>query len=196
MPAPTELARRHLHSAANAVSWLYLLTVFWLVAWVVLARLLLGWTPVVITGESMAPRIRAGDVVLVDRHARTTALGAGTVVTVDDPVAPGGLLTHRVVRLVPGGYELRGDANARPDSTLVRATDVRGIGRLLVPRSRGRSRGAAGATCPPPSPACWARSPPAVSLSVEHARHERPPLRSTNSQVPRRGVGAARRARR
>ena len=133
MTAATEPARRPLHAAARAASWLYLLTVVWLVVWVVLARLLLGWTPVIITGESMAPRIQAGDIVLIDRRPRADQLGPGTVVTVDDPVEPGDLLTHRIVRRSPDGYQLRGDANAQPDSTLVPPAGVRGVGRLLVP---------------------------------------------------------------
>jgi signal peptidase I len=91
------------------------------------------WRRVVITSGSMTPLIEPGDVVVADPDV-DHPVAAGTVVVFNDPSGPG-LVTHRVVEMMPGGlaYRTKGDANQDPDSALVHQDDVLGAGRLLVP---------------------------------------------------------------
>jgi len=115
--------------AAEALAWLYLYSVVWLVAYAVLATLVFGWRPVVITGGSMGPRILPGDLVMVaDLQDRA---GLATVLTFRRP--GGELVTHRVTQVLPEGYRTRGDANATEDSDVVPSDHVFGVGRLLIP---------------------------------------------------------------
>lgn len=128
--APGERLRAGAEPVGTALAWLYLYSVAWLLAYAVLAVLVLGWKPVVITGGSMEPHIAAGDLVMVtDVDER---LGAGTVVTYRQP-GRDRLVTHRVVEALPEGYRTRGDANAVPDSDIVPDDAVHGAGRLLIP---------------------------------------------------------------
>ncbi|MGI9613918.1 MAG: signal peptidase I [Acidimicrobiales bacterium] len=90
--------------------------------------MLVGFLPVTVASESMAPSLRAGDLVVVQ--------------PVDGPVAPGSVvvfesggrsLIHRVVEVVAEGYVTKGDANAIADSGFVSADDVSGVGVMVVP---------------------------------------------------------------
>lgn len=117
---------------AFGVSAFYASTVVWLLVWVVLP-VVTGLRPVVISSESMQPRIGAGDVVLVasPRYARPTR---GSVITFRDPGVPGRLLTHRVIgRNADGTYQTKGDANPAADSSPVDPGQIKGVGRYLVP---------------------------------------------------------------
>jgi len=115
--------------AAEALAWLYLYSVVWLVAYAVLATLVFGWRPVVITGGSMGPRILAGDLVMAaDVEGRA---GVASVLTFRTP--HDGMITHRVTQVLPEGYRTKGDANAVEDAEIVREDDVFGAGRLLIP---------------------------------------------------------------
>jgi signal peptidase I len=58
----------------------------------------LGWKPYVVTSESMAPAMNAGDVILVDPQA--TSLAVYEIVTYTDPR---GLVTHRVIAQAEDG---------------------------------------------------------------------------------------------
>jgi signal peptidase len=94
----------------------------------------MGHQPVAIRGGSMAPAIPLGalvDVVQVD----PSELAVGDVVTMK--TANGVLITHRIVRVVPTeeglSFELKGDANATPDSGLVSAEAVQGRVAISVP---------------------------------------------------------------
>lgn len=103
-----------------------------LVAWVALP-LFTGLTPTLIISGSMAPTIAAGDIVLIG-NAADEELRAGDVVTFDDPATPGRLLTHRIAGVqADGTIRTRGDANASEDSTSIRRSHIRGVGRVLVP---------------------------------------------------------------
>lgn len=74
----------------------------------------LGFQPVVIMSGSMTPAYDVGDVVL-SRSVPAAELRPGDVVTFRDPRLGGDLVTHRVVRMEPGGdvirFETKGDAN-------------------------------------------------------------------------------------
>jgi signal peptidase len=89
----------------------------------------LGWKPYVVTSESMAPAMNAGDVVLVDPQA--TSLAVYEIVTYTDPR---GLVTHRVIAQAEDGtYTMKGDANQRVDARAVERRQVIGPVRLILP---------------------------------------------------------------
>lgn len=121
-----------------ALTWCW--TLIWLLLWSV-APTVAGWTPVVVTSASMEPALPIGSVVQVDDSVDFAAVGAGAIITFDDPAVPGRRVTHRVTgveRSDAGGGEVvafrtKGDANAAVDSTLVPVANVDGVARLVVP---------------------------------------------------------------
>lgn len=132
-PAAAHPGTRWATLASFVLATFYLWLLLWLGAFVVVPSLGLGWDPVVVTSGSMQPRIRPGDVVLLER-GDTSDLGLGSVVTFEDPAAPGTLTTHRISGVNPDGtYRTRGDANRVADSTPVQPEAVKGVGKLLVP---------------------------------------------------------------
>lgn len=105
-------------------------------ALVSVAPVVLGWTSTVVVSGSMGPGIRPGDVVAAEpvHGSGRATISPGTVVLVEDPVEPGELLMHRLVRYDDDGrLVLQGDANAGPDSTPVSPSGVVGIAKLRVP---------------------------------------------------------------
>lgn len=108
-----------------------------LVIWTVLPAIALGATPIIISGGSMSPLIRAGDVVLLDDTSPPDGemFAAGTVITFErtDGDAAGALVTHRVTGLEDGNYLTRGDANDGNDPRPVAPDQIVGAGRWLVP---------------------------------------------------------------
>lgn len=117
---------------AMLLSGIYLWAVVWLALAALVPTLLWGWQPLVITSGSMGPLVRPGDIVLA--VGADHPVGAGTVITYEDPIRPGVLTTHRIVEVDPdGNYRTRGDANSALDSTPVPPDRVVGRGRLLVP---------------------------------------------------------------
>ncbi|MGH9053686.1 MAG: hypothetical protein ACRDWX_11840 [Acidimicrobiia bacterium] len=103
-----------------------------LAVWGLGPALALGWSPLAITSDSMAPAIRRGDLLLAAPHAGA-GLGLGTVVVFEEP-ASGSLVSHRIAAVnLDGTYSTRGDANRGLDSTPLRPGQVEGVGRLLVP---------------------------------------------------------------
>ncbi len=129
--SPTEEGWATLGSVLLATLYLWILA--WLLLFVVVPAVGLGWHPVVITSGSMEPLIRPGDVVLTG-DVPPERLGPGTVITFEDPARNGSLTTHRIVGVTSDGdYRTRGDANGVSDSTPVPPDAVVGVGRLLVP---------------------------------------------------------------
>lgn len=119
---------------AELLSSFYLWVLLWLVAWVAIPALALGWQPVLITSGSMGPTISPGDLVLISPHPEDGFLDQGTVITYRDRGRGDALVTHRIDGVREDGlYRTRGDANESPDDTPVRPDDVVGQGRLLVP---------------------------------------------------------------
>ncbi|RZU52769.1 signal peptidase I [Krasilnikovia cinnamomea] len=103
-------------------------------AWTLLP-LTWGWTSAVIVSGSMSPRVHRGDVVISSPPGPDWQPAVGQVVTVPDQVHPGQTLTHRIVGFDEQGRLLtRGDANGSDDPFRTNRDQVRGIGRLLVPR--------------------------------------------------------------
>ena len=118
----------------SVLCWFYLSVVAFLFAWVVIVWAVVGWTPAVVTTGSMQPAINPGDIILSAPPEDDVVLDAGTVITFEDPVRPGELITHRVDTVnADGTYTTRGDANSSADSYEVTTDELTGVGRLLVP---------------------------------------------------------------
>lgn len=91
-----------------------------------------GWDVSVVVSDSMAPRLRAGDVIAsppdpgpVDR------LGPGTIIRFDNGAGP---YVHRIVGVNgDGSYATKGDAVGRRDTDPVRVDQVIGTPRIMVP---------------------------------------------------------------
>lgn len=140
-------------------------TLLWVIAglalWATLP-LILGWQPTTVMSDSMAPRIRTGDIVVARPiHLQdTTAISSlvpGRVLLVDDPDHPGRLRLHRYVRTTTTGQlVLRGDANPQDDSSPVAPATVHGIAALRIPYALA---------CPSPGPATATWSPSSASPS-------------------------------
>ncbi|MEM9561340.1 MAG: signal peptidase I [Actinomycetota bacterium] len=126
---PDQLARL----VAGFVAYLYLAVVLLLGAWLVVISLTTGWRPVVITGGSMLPTLRVGDVLLVEDHP-DGLLGQRSVITFE-PTRGDGAITHRIHEVLPESqtYLTKGDANADVDSDPVSPSQVLGVGRLVIP---------------------------------------------------------------
>jgi signal peptidase I len=132
-PEPGPWLRR-LTPALSVLCWFYLSVVAFLFAWVVVVWAAVGWKPMVVTTGSMQPAINPGDIVLSAPPEPEARLDSGTVITFEDPVRPGELITHRIDTVEPdGSYRTRGDANSSADSYQVTTDELTGVGRLLVP---------------------------------------------------------------
>lgn len=128
----------------SAGQWANTLAIVFARAWVTYCLCLFAWATVpalagletvMVTSGSMAPKIQPGDVVVAQKLP-VNKLRTGMVVVVNNPAAPGQLLTHRVVgKPEDGMLRTKGDANDIDDSTPVPLGDVRGAGRLLVPQA-------------------------------------------------------------
>ncbi len=94
------------------------------VMWVVGVRLL------VVTGNSMAPSIRDGDLVMTTRFGGDS--GVGTIVLVQRP-SDGQLLLHRVVERGTGWWRTQGDASLSPDAERIPDTAVLGTLVAVIP---------------------------------------------------------------
>lgn len=129
-------------SESAAAAWLILLAA--LAARLILAVALgfafwsllpvaLGFTSTVVMSDSMAPRIREGDVV-ISRPITAWEARIGTVVLVDDPDWAGRMRLHRLVAIDPAGdLVLRGDANGSNDAARITPDHLHSVGFLRVP---------------------------------------------------------------
>lgn len=131
-----ELARRPdrlARTAAGFVAYLYLAVVVLLGAWLLVITLTTGWRPVVITGGSMLPTLRVGDVLLVEEHP-DDLLGQRSVITYE-PTRGTEPVTHRIQEVLPESqtYITKGDANPNVDTDPVSPSQVLGVGRLVIP---------------------------------------------------------------
>jgi signal peptidase I len=126
--------RRAFGAAVEVASWFYLSVIAFLLGWVALVSVLMGWSPNMVSTGSMQPSISAGDVVMTAAPEPDVIFDEGTVVTFEDPLREGELVTHRVVALNDDGtYRTRGDGNPVSDTTALDPDDVVGVGRLLIP---------------------------------------------------------------
>ena len=95
---------------------LLLVSVFAPVTLLALLPMGLGLNRYVITGDSMAPALQRGSVVL-ERAVPASDLRVGDVVTFHPPPAAGfsGPVTSRIVSIEPGAVRTQGDASPDPD---------------------------------------------------------------------------------
>ena len=118
-----------------ALTWCW--TLIWLALWSVVPAII-GWTPTVVTSGSMEPSLPIGSVVQVDDTVDLNKVGAGSVISFDDPGVPGSRVTHRVAGTERAGedvvaFRTKGDANQEVDTMLVPVANVHGVARLVVP---------------------------------------------------------------
>lgn len=124
---PGDLPAVAVATAARTVLW----TVALLALWCVLPAAA-GWSATTVASDSMAPRLRTGDVVAAAPIDGDDAV-PGQVLLVDDPDHHDRLRLHRLVRSGDEGLRLRGDANPAADSSPVSPEAVHGVGVLRVP---------------------------------------------------------------
>jgi signal peptidase I len=116
---------------AGTVSMLLISMAMSLSLWIAFPWLFLDWAPTLVTSGSMAPLVGPGDVVML-RPVTPEELTPNTVVLYDRPDT--GRVLHRILEVFPDGtVRTGGDANASPDSGLVRVEDIRGAAVLAVP---------------------------------------------------------------
>ncbi len=93
-----------------------------------LAPTAFGFQSVVVASGSMAPALRASDVVVLDDVDDSLPVGA----VVDFQVG-GERRIHRIVERVGSGYRTKGDANPTADGELVAVDQINGVGVMVVP---------------------------------------------------------------
>lgn len=126
--APSTWAKLLLATASRATLFTIIGMMFWAAA-----PAILGWTPTTVVSDSMAPLIRAGDVV-VTLPMEVARLRPGQILLVEDPDHDGRLRLHRFVDVTDEGQLItKGDANPAADSTPVDPADVRGVGLVRIP---------------------------------------------------------------
>ncbi len=112
--------------------WAYLYLTALLLIWTAITSLATGWSPVVITENSMQPTLSPGDVILTEDPAEIE-LGQRAVITYEQPPGSGQFVTHRVIAAEADGLRTRGDANSVPDAYVVDLSQVVGVTRMVVP---------------------------------------------------------------
>lgn len=121
-----------MRAGLRVLATLPLLMVVLLTAGTLAARVA-GWQTAVVVSGSMAPAVDPGDVVLYS-GCPAAGVAPGLIVLASDPSHPGRLLTHRVRAVRDNGEIItKGDANPAADSTPLRADQVHGCARLVVP---------------------------------------------------------------
>lgn len=135
-PVAARFVRRLPAKVAAGLSflgWLYLSISLFLYAWVIGTQALMGWSPLLVTSDSMSPAIHRGDVVLIG-EAPEGLLGQQTVIAFEDPNRPGETLLHRITTVHGDGtYTTKGDGNGDADAAPVETAQVKGVGRMIVP---------------------------------------------------------------
>jgi signal peptidase I len=105
-----------------ALATLLPLATFLVAAW------LLGWQLQAVLSGSMSPTYPVGSMLVVGQ-IDASQVSPGMVVVFEDPVTPGRIVSHRVVKAVPGTamqFITQGDANAAPDPAPVPGRMIRG----------------------------------------------------------------------
>ena len=96
---------------------------------------LFGVRFMVVLSDSMAPRIRAGDLIIASKPNPAT-LKVGDIVTYRD-ASGSRLITHRIIGRTEEQdgpvFTMKGDNNNVPDNRLIHAKDVAGIFRARIP---------------------------------------------------------------
>ena len=101
---------------------------------IVLLCAALGIRILVVEGESMAPTIRSGDLVVTAALPLSAFGGRGSIVLRGERAgAPTGWLLHRVIQRGEGWSRTAGDASVSPDADLVEDRDVHGLLVAVIP---------------------------------------------------------------
>ena len=90
-----------------------------------------AWVLARVTGPSMVPTVRHGDLALVRRVRRAGAVRPGDVVLARFPSRPELLVIKRVRRAVPGGHWIEGDNPLVTDDSRAFGTAV-AVGRVVA----------------------------------------------------------------
>lgn len=94
----------------------------------------LGLRLFIVEGESMAPTIRSGDLVVTAALPLAAFGGPGAIVLRGERGgAPGGWLLHRVIQRGEGWRRTTGDASISPDAGVVEDRDVHGLLVAVIP---------------------------------------------------------------
>lgn len=126
-PAQTMKIRNRLGAVALGV-----LTVVWLL---VLRPVALGGPASyeIVTGTSMEPHLRTGDLVIT-QTAATYAIGEVVVYRVPSGLpGAGSIIVHRIVAEVADGFSVQGDNKTAPDPWVVKASDIVGRSAVEIP---------------------------------------------------------------
>ena len=98
--------------------------------------LVTGFKPVAVYSGSMRPTLGVGSLA-VDRAIPARDVHVGDVITFNDPLVRGRLVTHRVVRIIRTdhglAYRTKGDANAERDPWTIRLPNRVGRMELSIP---------------------------------------------------------------
>jgi signal peptidase I len=122
----------HVRLVVTVVARIVLFVVAGCLFWSALPSLW-GWKTTTVMSDSMAPSVRAGDIVVAMPHSDPATL-LGRVILFDDPDHPGLLRLHRLVAPNADGMLVtRGDANAAADSSPIAPADVRGVAVMRTP---------------------------------------------------------------
>jgi signal peptidase len=113
----------------------------------VAALMLMGFRPLTEQSDSMAPVLRAGDVLFVTEIPASQAR-IGDILTFDDAAHPGQTLTHRVVSVAPApagklAFVTKGDANTGVEAWNVAPEGLVGRYAFRVPHAGRIARYAA-----------------------------------------------------
>ncbi len=134
-------AMSNLRSVLGGLAWAGAVTIFALLAIIVVVPMLMGWTPLTVLSGSMEPTIPTGSQVVVehiDGEQSAQQLAVGDVVTFlpnpDDRM----LVTHRIERLSTSAdgarlFTTRGDNNNVADPETLTALQLRGVVKYHVP---------------------------------------------------------------
>ncbi|MGB3910878.1 MAG: LamG-like jellyroll fold domain-containing protein [Pseudolysinimonas sp.] len=122
----------HVRLAVTVVARVILFVIAGCLFWSALP-MLWGWKTTTVMSDSMAPLVRAGDIVVAMPVTDPSGL-VGRVILFDDPDRPERLRLHRLIATTPSGQLItRGDANSVADSSPIDPTDVRGVAVMRAP---------------------------------------------------------------
>ena len=111
-------------------AWMYLYVAAALAIWLTIIAVATPWRPIAVTSGSMAPAVRAGDVVFIaEPTVETVAQGSIIRYEAGDGVS----VLHRVFSVEGDRYITKGDANPTPDTAPVGLDQIDGVARLVVP---------------------------------------------------------------
>lgn len=83
----------------------------------------IGYTPLIVLSGSMVPTYGVGDVIYY-RAIEPEQIMEMDVITFES--GDDSYVTHRIVDIIEGEYQTKGDANLSPDSELVKYEDIKG----------------------------------------------------------------------